>query len=315
MLKIREVVRMLLTTDLSDREIAAAASVARNTVIRYGGICAERSYQWADLEGLSDTDFDAKFNAALNRMTRKRMPDLPGIHAELQKKGVDLTLLWEEYRLESPHDAMSYSQFTHHYRTYVGSLDRVMRQTHHPGRKLFVDFSGLRPKIVDQDSGVESYVELFVGVLGYSNYTFATAVPSQKSADWVDAHNKMYAFFGGATEIVVPDNLKAAVDKPGVDPIINRTYRELTNHYTTTPIPARSYRARDKASVELGVKLCQKFILARIRHMKFFSIGELNAEIAKLVAALNARPFKRMPGSRLERFESVERAMLPLAEN
>jgi transposase len=308
--KVRHVVRLVLTSTLSDREIAGAAGVARNTAARYRELCVERGYSWEELSALCDDALDAKFNSVLRRLTRKRMPDLAYVHAEMQQKGVDGTVLWEEYRAPCPDDAMGYSQFMAHYRDYVASIDRVMRQTHLPGQKAFVDFSGLRPKIVDAATGVETPVELFVGVLGFSNYTFAMAVASQKIPDWIEAHNRMFTYFGGATEVTVPDNLKSAVTRAGVDPALNPTYRELGAHYGTEIVPARSYHPRDKASVEAGVRLVQRWILALLRKQTFFSLGELNDAIAELLERLNARPFKRLPGCRRSRFDEHERGQL-----
>jgi transposase len=316
MQKIRHVIQLIFTTPLSDSLIAKTADVARNTVRRYRILILEKDYRWEDLVGLSDGALDAKFNSALRRLTRKRMPDFAVVHAELQQKGVTLTLLWEEYRAPSPEDALSYSQFTEHYRTYVCRIDRVMRQTHTPGEKCFVDFSGLRPQWRDRNTGKDVFVELFVAVLGYSNLTFATCVASQAIPDWIEAHNRMFAFFGGVSKFLVPDNLKAAVDRPGVDPALNRTYQEMGEHYASTIVPARSYRPQDKASVEVGVQIVQRWILARLRKMTFFSLAEINQAIAELLPSFNDRAFKRLPGCRRSRFDEAERSQLqPLPAN
>ena len=313
MQKIRHVIQLILTTGLSDRLIAQATGVAKNTVTRYRGLAREKGYSWDELVSLPDSGLDAKFNSVLRRLTRKRMPDFAVVHAELQQKGVTLTLLWEEYRGASPDDALSYSQFTEHFRTYLRSIDRVMRQTHLPGEKCFVDFSGLRPKYVNRDTSEEVPVELFVAVLGYSNLTFATAVATQAIPDWIAAHNRMFTFFGGVSSFLVPDNLKSAVDRPGIDPALNRSYRELGEHYGATIVPARSYRPQDKASVEVGVQIVQRWILARLRKMTFFSLAEINQAIAALLPAFNDHRFKRLPGCRRSRFEAEERGqLLPL---
>ena len=310
MQKIRHVIQLIFTTPLSDTLIAKTAKVSRNTVRRYRKLAREKAYRWEDLMGLSDAGLDAKFNSALRRLTRKRMPDFAVVHAELQQKGVTLTLLWEEYCAPSPEDALSYSQFTEHYRQHVRRIDRVMRQAHQPGEKCFVDFSGLRPCYRDRDTGRKLPVELFVAVLGYSNLTYATCVATQSIPDWIEAHNRMYAYFGGVSSFLVPDNLKAAVDRPGIDPTLNRTYQELGEHYGTSIVPARSYRPQDKASVEVGVQIVQRWILARLRKMTFFSLAEINQAIAELLPAFNDRAFKRLPGSRRSRFEEAERGKL-----
>lgn len=310
MQKIRNVIRQVLTTSLSDADIKRSTLVSKNTVRRYRGIAYEKGYRWDELSSLSDVELDAKFNSVLRRMTRKRRPDFAAIHADMQQKGVTLMLLWEEYRLSSPDDALSYSQFTDYYRKHVAGIDRVMRQTHLPGAKTFVDFSGKRPCYIEPETGERVFAELFVGVLGYSNLSFAIAVATQKLPDWIECHVRMFDFFGGATELLIPDNLRSAVDRAGWDPSINRTYQELGQHYATEILPARRYRPQDKAKVEVGVQIVQRWILARLRKMTFFSLAELNAEIATLLAEMNDRPFKRLPGCRRSRFESQERQHL-----
>jgi len=307
---IRDVVRQILTTSLKDIEIAHSARVSKNTVRRYRNIASEKEYRWENLTVLPDDQLDAKFNSVLRRLARKRQPDFATVHAEMHTKGMTLLLLWEEYRLPSPEDALSYSQFTDYYRKHVAKLDLVMRQTHLPGKKTFVDFSGAKPHYINRETGEQVFVELFVGVLGFSNYTFATAVASQSLPDWVECHNQMFAYFGGTTELLVPDNLRSAVARAGWDPLINKTYQDLGIHFGTEIMPARSYSPQDKAKVEVGVQIVQRWILARLRKMTFFSLAEIVKEIADLLKLLNDRPFKRLPGCRRTRFEDHERHLL-----
>lgn len=313
MQKIRNMIRQVLTTELSDAEIAATTHVARNTVKRYRQIAYQKQYRWDDLVELKDNDLDAKFNSILRRMARKRQPDYSIVHDEMKQKGMTLQVLWEEYCALDPGDAMSYSQYTENYRIYKKGIDRVMRQTHEPGKKTFVDFSGLRPKYIVQETGEEVFVELFVAVLGFSNYTFATCVPSQTISDWVEANNRMFAFYGGATMVQVPDNLKSAVIRAGSQPTINVTYLEQAEHYSTSVSPARPYKPRDKAAVELGVQLVQRWALARLRKRTFFSIAEINDALAELMEIFNSKKFKRISGCRRSLFIEKEQAhLIPL---
>lgn len=262
------------------------------------------------LTGLADDQFNALFNGSGERLSRKRRPDYSLIHAEKQTKGVTLLLLWEEYCLEDSSSALSYSHFTESYRRYVSSIERVMRQVHLPGKKLFVDFSGKKPYFIDQETGEKVEVELFVGVLGYSNYTFACAALSQSLPDWVDCHNRMFKFFGGVSELLVPDNLRSAVSRAGRHYCVNPTYLDLAQHYGAEVVPTRPYKPRDKAKVEVAVQIVQRWVVARLRNMTFFSLSDLNEEIGKQIHALNERPFKRIDGSRKSRFESEEKAQL-----
>lgn len=310
MTSLNELFRLVLTSPLADADIARAIGVCRNTVRKYRRMCAEQSLRWDDLKDLSAAAFTVRFGAAQRRLNKKRLPDFARIHEELAGPGVTLQLLWEEYRGIDPANALSYSQFTHQYRLYRNSLKLSMRQTHVPGQRASVDFSGKRPGYYEEQTGEFVQVELFVGVLNYSNYTFACATRTQTTEDWIDANRKMLAYFGGVPRVIVPDNLKAAVIRPGALPELNRTYQEFAQHYGTVIMPARSRHPKDKSKVEVAVQIVQRWILAKLRHMQFFSLAELNAEIARLCDELNARVMKRAGFSRLERFEACERQTL-----
>lgn len=313
MSKLIDIVRLVLTTSLSDRRIAASLGVSKNTVRRYRAVAMARGYTWDGLASLEFPAFDAAFNKGLRRLTKKRMPDFTKVYEEMQKAGVTLLLLWEEHRAVNPDDALSYSQFTHHYRKYVRTLGLVMRQTHRPGERIFVDFSGTRPGYIDPVTGQYIAVELFVAAHGHSHYIFATCVPSQALPHWIASHVKLFEFSGGVPLLVVPDNLRSAVTRSGNPPTINRIYRELARHYGTTILPARPRKPRDKGKVEVAVQIVQRWIIARLRHRTFFSIAELNTAVAELVCELNERPFKRLPGCRRSRFELVDKpALRPL---
>lgn len=313
MTKLRQIVQLILTTQLNSSEIAHSIGASRTTVTRYRLLAAEKKYAWDDLRQLSDDELDSKFNKTPRRMVRRRIPDFAWVHNEMRNPTVTLQLLWEEYSLSDPSNALSYSQFTEHYRTYRKKVDRIMRQSHVPGEKVFVDFSGRRPGYTNIQTGEWIAVELFVGVLGVSNLTYALCVPQQSLPFWIACHIKMFAYFGGVPRLLVPDNLKSAVSRPGRDFITNPTYREMAEHYGTAVLPTRTYKPRDKAKVEGGVLIVQRWILARLRHQSFFSFEELNGAVALLAKELNQRSFKRLPGCRASRYEEMERAaMLPL---
>ncbi len=243
------------------------------------------------------------------------MPDWHYVHKELRRPGVTLLLLWLEYKEAHPDDGYSYSQFCVHYRAWQGHLDLVMRQEHRAGEKLFVDFPGQRLPIFDRRSGeVALEAELFVAVLGASNYLYAEAVASQGSASWLTAHVHAFEALGCLPRVIVPDNLASAVKKAHrYEPDINASYQEMAAHYGVAIIPARPRKPRDKAKVENGVLLAERWVLARLRNRRFYSLAEANAAIGELVAWLNDRPFKKMPGSRRQLFEELERpVMAPL---
>jgi transposase len=244
---------------------------------------------------------------------QRAVPDWVAVHTELRRPGVTLFLLWQEYKAACP-NGFQYSWFCDHYQAWLGRRDRVMRQTHRAGEKLFVDFCGPTVPIVDPATGEIRPAQIFVAVLGASNYTYAEAVASQGLADWIGAHVRAFEFFGGVPEVLVPDNLAAGVRKAcRYEPDLNPTYADLAAHYRVAVVPARVRKPRDKAKVEQGVLLVERWVLARLRHHRFFSLGELNRALRDLVEALNQRPFKKLPGCRRTAFDTLDRpALRPL---
>ncbi len=186
-----------------------------------------------------------------------------------------------------------------------------MRQVHLAGEKAFIDFSGKRPEIVDAATGELIAVELFVAALGASGYTYAEATLTQQLHDWTAAHVNMLEYFGGSTQLWVPDQLRSAVTRPcRYEPGVNRTYEELARHYGAVVVPARPGHPRDKATVELMVQVAQRWILARLRNRTFFSLAELNAAIRVLLEELNRRPMQKTGKSRRELWEQLDRPVL-----
>jgi transposase len=264
---------------------------------------------------VSDAELEAALFVLPARDPSRPLPDWRYVDAELRRKGVTRELLWHEYKAAHPETGYSYAQFSRHYRAWKSRLDLPMRQEHRAGEKLFVDFPGQRLPIWDRRTGALVLgAELFVGVLGASNYLFAEAVAGQDLASWIDAHVHAFEFFGAVPDIVVCDNLAAGVTRPDrYEPEINATYAEMAGHYGTAIVPTRVRKPRDKAKVEAGVLLAERWILAVVRNRRFFSLAEANAVIRELVVALNNKPFKKLPGSRRSVFESLERpAMRPL---
>jgi transposase len=157
---------------------------------------------------------------------------------------------------------------------------------------------------------------VFVAVLGASSYTFTEATWTQSLSDWIGSHVRALEFFGGAAEVLVPDNLRAAVTKPHLyEPDLNATYHDMATHYGMAIVPARVAKPRDKAKAEVGVQVVERWILAVLRNRVFFSLAELNFEIAGLLQRLNARPFRKLPGSRQSAFDSLDRpALTPLPQ-
>jgi transposase len=313
MRKVRDILRLAEGQGLSCRQVGQALGVPFTTVADHLRRAKAAGLSWPLPEGLDDAALEALlFAKEPAPPTEERpVPEWDYVHRELRRKGVTLMLLWLEYKDVHP-DGWGYSRFCFHYRAWQGHLDVVMRQEHRAGEKLFVDFPGDRLPIYDRRSGDVSFMaELFVGVLGASSYLYAEAIASQGLGPWVMAHVHCFEFMGGVPRIVVCDNLRSGVTRAHrYEPDVNATYAELAEHYGVAIIPTRAFKPRDKAKVEAGVLLAERWILARLRNRRFYTLAEANEAIAELLVAINERPFKKMEGSRRSLFEDLERPAL-----
>ena len=282
MRQIREILRLKHERGLHHRAIAKSCGVGVGTVSEYLRRVQQAGLTWPLPPELDDAALEVRLFKPPEVVRERAAPDLAWIHQELKRTGVTLHLLWEEYREVHP-DGYGYSQFCEMYRRWAKKLRPSMRQQHRAGEKTFLDFSGKQPHLVDRRTGQELPVELFVAALGASSYSYAEATATQKLHDWVGAHTRMLEYFSGSTEIWVPDQLKSAITQPcRYEPGINRSYQDLATHYGAVVIPARPGKPRDKATVESGVLVAQRWILARLRHRTFFELAELNAAIKPL---------------------------------
>jgi transposase len=313
----REIARLHSCGQLSTRQISLMVGHSPSTVTKLRERLRQAGISWDALNALDDAAF---FNALGThndqQARRKPAPDWAWVHAEMQKPDVTLYLLWGEWHATHP-DGICYSQFTDSYRQFVRGLPRSMRQTHPPGEKLFVDFCGRTVPIHNQYDGSIRQAQVFVAVLGASSYNFSRAVWSQTIPDWIRCHVEALHFFGGVPRILVPDNLKSAVLTNNRFKLhLNDSYRRFAAYYGCGILPARPRKPQDKAKVENGVQITQRWILAALRNQVFFSLEELNQAIDRLLHSLNHRPFKKLPGCRRERFEALyQPALMPLPAN
>ena len=313
MRKIKDILRLRHEAGLAYRGIANTLNIGYGTVVDYLNRAEQAGLGWPLPEDLNERDLGRKLfpTQAVTGQRRFVEPDFPAVCQELKGKGVTKLLLWQEYRQCHPDDGYSYAQFCHRYRVWLGCQQRSMRQVHRAGEKLFVDYCGPTMAIVNPDTGEFRQAQIFVAVLGASNYTFACASWGQKQADWLHAHVKAFEFFGGVPELVVPDNLKSAVHKTHrYDPDINPSYQQLATHYQCAIVPARPYKPKDKAKAEVAVQIVERWIMARLRHQTFFTLASLNQTIRALLDELNQRPFKKLPGTRLSQFEQLDKPAL-----
>jgi transposase len=315
MRKIKEVLRLKFDNQLSKRQIAQSCSIAHSTVSEYLRRFRQATLSWPLPENIDDNQLEQLLfpHPQIGSPHRRPQPDWAYIHQELRRKGVTLMLLWQEYKELYPNGYQT-SQFCHLYRQWAKQLDPVMRQEHRAGEKMFVDYAGMTVAVFDMQSAKMRDAQIFVAVLGASNYTYAEATWTQTLPDWIASHTRAFNYFGGVAQVVVPDNLKAGVSKACFyEPNINPTYLDMANHYGTVVIPTRVRRPKDKAKVEVGVQIVERWILARLRDRQFFSLPQLNRAIADLLPELNGKPFQKMPGSRQSMFESIDRpALKPL---
>jgi transposase len=316
MRKIREVLRLHHEAKLGNRAIGRSLRVSPSTVTECLRRADKAGLGWPLPEEMDDGTLERRlYPAPLTKSTADREePHWATIHHELKaRKEVTLMLLWEEYKAAHP-QGYQYSWFCAHYAAWAGKLDVVMRQSHRAGEKLFVDYAGRTAQVIDPATGEVREAQVFVAVLGASSYTYAEATWTQGLADWIGAHVRAFAYLGGVPEIVVPDNLRSGVSRAcRYEPDLNPTYAELAAHYGVAVIPARVRKPRDKAKAEVGVQVVERWILARLRHQRFFSLAELNQAIAQWLAVLNARPFRKLPGSRQALFEQLDApALQPL---
>jgi transposase len=312
---IREILRLKWSLKRSHRETARSLGISPGAVASVMSRASAIGLTWAALEEVTADALEQRlYGPKVTGRGARPLPDPAWVHTELRRVGVTLELLHLEYLQQHP-DGYRYSAFCAYYRDWLERQRVSMRQVHKAGEKLFVDYSGKKPEVVDPATGVVRPVELFVAVLGASNYTYAEATDTQRSADFIQSHSRALEYLGGAPALVVPDQLKTGVrDACRYEPILQRTYEEWAAHYQTAILPARPAKPRDKAKVEVAVQVAQRWILARLRHETFFSLAALNARIRELLVDLNARPMKGYGGaSRRDLFTRFDQpALRPL---
>lgn len=313
----REMARLhFYDTATSDRSIADQVDVSPSTVGKFRKHLTEKGVAWDAIQGLDDDGWRDALNTHDHSIAvRKPAPDFSWVHAEMQRPDATLQQLWLEFREIEP-QGIGLTQFTAGYKAWKKYLHVVMRQVHRPGEKVFVDFAGRTVLVRGVNGNPDRHAQIFIGALGYSNFTFVYAVPTQSTPDWVKCHVHCFNYMGGAPEWVVPDNLKAAVwRREGDRVIINPAFRDCLRHYDTAAAPARPRRPRDKANAEVAVQIAQRWILFKIRDREYFSFEELNADLRRHNEELNDHKFKRLDTTRRIRFEEKEKAKLkPLPE-
>ena len=307
---IKEILRLRFERNLSTRQISQSARVSVGAVHKLVGKAKRAGVGWPLPEDVDDRKLEEVLYAKPEVISEsKALPDFSYVHGELKRKGVTRQLLWKEYADAHPDSHYSYSRFCELYSSWLSKNAKPsMRQLHKAGEKCFVDYAGQTVNITDPETGEAAKAQIFVGVMGASNYIFAEAAASQSLESWLGSHTRMVEFFGGVPEIIVPDNLRSGVARAcRYDPVINPAYQQWADHYGTVIIPARPRKPKDKAKAENAVGIVERSVLAPIRDETFFSLGQLNRRVGELVEEANSKPFQKLPGCRGEAFEEIDR--------
>jgi transposase len=316
--KIREVIRLHFEAGLSNRAIARACQMSNSTVGEYLERALKAGLSWPLPDGLSEDELYRRLYPGENSVqpgTERPMPDWDEVHRELSKRGVTLTLLWQEYREKHP-DGYGFTQFRVYYQRWNKAHTNTMRLPHKAGEEMQVDYAGMTVAITNPETGEISRAVVFVATLPASSYTYAEIQPSQELPHWLGGHVRAFGFFGGVPQTICPDNLKSGVKTPNrYEPELNPSYQEMAEYYHVAVLPARVRKPRDKAHVENSVQNVERWVLAPLRNRTFFSINEANRAIAPLLQTLNEREMQHLGKSRKALFEELDRpALRPLPE-
>lgn len=296
--KIREILR-LHDLGMNNMQIAQGCNCSRTTVIEMLKRADDTGLAWPEAETMDDRQLRQRiYPAAGEAVAKKPDPDFEYMNRELKRSGVNMALLWDEYKLENPH-GLQYSQYCERYRQWCRKNSVTMHIQHKPGEKLFVDWAGDTMEVVNRLTGEKSKVYLFVSALGVSGYPYAEAFYNMSMASWIAAHVHAFEYYGGTPRILVPDNLRTGVEKAhNYDPVENRSYREMAEHYSTAIVPARIRKPKDKAKAENTVGDIETWVMAALRNRTFFSLPELNAAVLERLKAFSSKPFQKRFGSR-----------------
>lgn len=315
MRKIRDVLRLIFEVKMTQRQVHQALKVSRNAIADYLSRAQNVGLSWPIPEDLGDVELEHLLfpSKVMPTVKRKPVPNWLEIHQQLKTKGATLEQLHWEYKEEHP-DGMCYSNFCTQHRAFEKTLKRSLRQVHIAGEKVFVDYAGPTVPIRNMQTGEIRHAQIFVGVLGASNYIYCEAVWNQRRENWIASHVRMFEHFGGVPVMVVCDNLKSAVIKASrTEPVLHPSYLDMATHYGTAIFPARAYKPKDKSKAEGGVLIIERWILFRIRKQIFTSLDDLNTTIKALLVEINNRMFKKLLGSRQSAFKTLDKpALKPL---
>jgi len=300
---IKDVIRLKWHAQLSHEQIATTLKVSKGVVAKYVALASAAGLDWETVQDWSEKRLTSTLLPRAATSQPFIEPDWGHIHRELDRKGMTLMLLWQEYVAAHPEGrTWRYTQFCGHYKAFAGRLKRSMRQHRRAGEKLFIDFAG--PTVVLSDG---SRAQIFVAAMAASSFVFACATIAQRLEDWIACMVRALHFYGGVPQLIVPDNPRAVIATPDrYEPRANDTVLDFARYYGCSVLPARPRTPRDKASVESSVQVLTRWVLMRLRHTRFDTVAQVDAAIAALLPSLNERPFQKLPGSRASVFAELD---------
>lgn len=301
----------------SNRRVAQSIGISRNTANDYVQLFSKSGRSFEELSQLSlgdlkklEEQLSAKPEPVVSQKYGQLEAHIPKYLQELKRPGCTYQDLWYQYRSLYT-DGYGYTQFKHHLQAYQKKKTVSFVFRHEYGDKLFIDFTGQKLEVVDRHSGEIEQVEVFIGILGGSQYTYVEAVPNQRLEHFIRCTVNCLEYLGGVPQALVPDNLKSAVDKANnYEPVLNRQYKAMAFHYNLVVVPARALKPRDKALVEGAVKLVYQRIFYKLSQHTFFSITELNEYIGSLLSDHNKQLYQGRDYSRQDLFDQYEKAAL-----
>jgi len=309
--KIREILRLHFENGYSDRQIGRVFKMSHTTVGKIYGHVVKAGYTWPLPEDLDDTELERICYPPVKTYSGKRpVPDWNSVWKEMQRKGMTLQLLWQRYKDDYP-DGYQYTQFCELYNRWSGHKKVTMRQRHRAGVNTFIDYSGTKLPLIDPSTGEVREASIFVSSAGAAGLIYAEATLTQQLPDWIASHIRMFEYYGGSTEILIPDNLKTGIKHPcRYEAEIMRTYENMARHYGAVVIPARVRKPKDKPLVENAVLQALRWIIAVLRDRRFFSLAEMNEAIFIELEKINKKPFSVREGSRRSVFEELDKPLL-----
>jgi transposase len=317
MSKVKQIIK-LYSQGIGKKKIGSRLCMSKNTVKQYLDTFHNLKTTWEDLLKLSDYELDKLFHPPHETLVNQKAQQLydyfPEMERQLRKRGVTVAMLYKKYKVAHP-ETYADSAFYHYYRLWKKKVNPSMHIEHKAGDKMYIDFAGATLPYVDTDTGEIKNAQVFVAILGWSQYAYVEAIPNQTIEEFIAACENALHFYDGVPLGIVPDNLKSAVFKASkYEPIVNENFKSFADHYGAAVLPTRSRKPKDKAHVENMVKISYQNIYANIPDRSILPLNELNEEIKKYLKILNNVTLTGKEYSRFDQWKMEKTLLHPLQE-